>query len=113
MPMNDADSMPPNTGVPTSRRASCDGPYGDDQRQQPQDEGEGCHHHRTEAQPRALGRGLEQRDALGSALLGEFHDQDAVLRRQPDQHDHADLRIEIERQTRRDDGGEGSDNADR
>ena len=31
-------------------------------------------------------------------LLGELDDQDAVLRRQRDQHHQADLRIEIERQ---------------
>ena len=34
-------------------------------------------------------------------LLGKLDDQNAVLGRKADQHDHADLRIEIERQTGR------------
>ena len=46
----------------------------------------------------------------GPALLGELHDQDAVLGGQSDQHDHADLRIEIKRQDR--DREERSDHAD-
>ena len=48
---------------------------------------------------RAFGRGLQQRDAVLALLLGELDDQDAVLRRQADQHDHADLGVEIEGQT--------------
>ena len=83
--------MPPNTGVPTSRRASCESAGRDHQRKQPEDEGKRRHHHRAEAQSRALGRRLEQRNALLALLLGELHDQDAVLRGQPDQHHHADL----------------------
>ena len=59
----------------------------------------------------AFGRSLKQRDPFGTALLGELHDQDAVLGCQPDQHHHADLRIEIERYTRDHKRGKGSNNA--
>ena len=43
----------------------------------------------------------QQRHAVLAFLLGELDDQDAVLGRQADQHHHADLRVEIERQARR------------
>ena len=75
------------------------GAGGHHQRQQAEDEGERRHHHRPEPQPRALGRGLEQRHALLALLLGELDDQDAVLGCEADQHHHADLPVEIERQT--------------
>ena len=45
-----------------------------------------------------FGRCIKQRNAFFSLLLGEFHDQDPVFRGQADQHHHADLRVEIERQ---------------
>ena len=43
----------------------------------------------------------QQRHALLALLLGELDDQDAVLGGQADQHDHADLAVKIERQSRR------------
>ena len=101
MPTNDARIMPPNTGVPTLRARQLRGAVGDDQRVEAEDEGERGHHHRAEAQPGALGRRVAQRHAALALLLGEFDDQDAVLRGEADQHDHADLRVEIERQARR------------
>ena len=100
MPMNDAVSMPPNTGVPTSRRANCDGPTAMTSGSSPRMKAKDVIITGRKRSLRAFGRSLQQRDALGTALLGELHDQDAVLRRQPDQHHHADLRIEIERETR-------------
>src|SRR5262249_19553911 len=46
-------------------------------------------------------------------LLAELDDQDAVLRRQSDQHHHADLPIEIEREAAHDDRNERAEHADR
>ncbi len=90
--------MPPNTGVPTPCRASSRSARCDHQRIKTENERERRHHHRAEAQTCAFGRRFQQRHALLALLLGEFDDQNAVLGRQPDQHDHADLAIEIERQ---------------
>ena len=94
-----ATSMPANTEVPTSRRLICAAPCGEHQRQQTQNEGNRGHHHRAKPHARAERRGLPDRHARLALLLGEFDDQDAVLGRQRDQHDQADLRVEIERQS--------------
>ncbi len=85
----------------------------DDQRIEPQDKGEGRHHDRAEPEPRAFDRALEQRLALFAFLLRELHDQDCVLRRKPDEHHHADLRIKIERQPAEQNRGEGPEHAHR
>jgi hypothetical protein len=44
-------------------------------------------------------------------FLGEFDDQDAVLRRQRDQHDQTDLGIKVQRQAGHDQTDEGSGRA--
>ena len=46
-------------------------------------------------------------------LLGELDDQDAVLGGERDQHHHADLRVEIERQARTAQPDERAEHADR
>ena len=100
MPTSAAASMPPNTGVPTARRLSAPAPLGDDQRQQAEDEGEAGHHHRPEAQPRALDR-RSRIDLPWLPLLDrELDDQDAVLGGERDQHDEADLGIDVEGEPR-------------
>jgi hypothetical protein len=96
MPMNDANSMPPNTGVPTPRRASWEAPSATTSGKRPKMKGKRRHHDRTEAQPRPFDRGLEQGNALLTPLLGKLDDQNAVLGRETDQHHHADLGIKIE-----------------
>ena len=101
MPKTEAAIMPPNTGVPTARRLAAPAPLGDDQRQQAEDEGEAGHHHRAEAQPRAFDRGLEDRLAVRALLHRELDDQDAVLGRERDQHDEADLGVDVEARGRR------------
>ena len=42
-------------------------------------------------------------------LVGEFHDQDAVLRHQADQHHQPDLRIDVERDARQEQRQDGRD----
>ena len=85
----------------------------DHQRIEPEDEGEGRHHHRAEALSCTLGRRREQRHSRFSLLLRKLDDQDAVLGCQADQHDDADLRIKIERQLTEHDRGERSEDSDR
>ena len=77
------------------------GAVGEDQRHEAEHEGDRGHHHRAEPHARAERRGLRDRHALLALLLGEFDDQDAVLGGERDQHDEADLGIEVERQARR------------
>ena len=60
-----------------------------------------------------LGRRLEQWHSRFSLLLREFDVQDSVLGCQSDQHDDADLRIKIERQSPKPDCGERSECSDR
>ena len=96
MPNTAAASMPPNTGVPTARRLSGAGAFGDHQGQQAQDEGEARHHHRPEAQARALDRRVEDLAPVPPLLDGELDDQDAVLGGERHQHHQADLGIDVE-----------------
>ena len=60
-----------------------------------QDEGEGRHQDRPEAQAGRLQRRLLERRAPFVLCLGEFDDQDRVLGRQPDQHHEADLHVDV------------------
>ena len=55
----------------------------------------------------------EQFDAALALLLGEFDDQDAVLGREADQHDHADLAVKVEGQPAEQDEQERAEHADR
>src|SRR5262249_25376113 len=76
-----------------------------DQGQQTEDKGQRRHHDGPEAQASAFRCRLENWNTLLPLLLRELDDEDAVLRRKPDQHDHADLTVEIERQPSNDDCG--------
>ena len=98
MPISEAASMPPNTGVPTARRLIAPAPLGDHQGHEAGDEREAGHHHRPETQARALDRGLDDRLAVLALLLGELDDQDGVLGGERDQHDQADLAVDVEAQ---------------
>ena len=98
MPMKEARIMPPNTGVPTSRRASCEAPVATTSGSRP----------RMKANDVIItGRKRSRAPSVAASssgtpclalLLGELDDQNAVLGGKPDQHDHADLGVEIERQ---------------
>ena len=112
MPINDAQIMPPKTGVPTFRRASREGPSattkGSSPRMNAKDVIITGRNRSLAPSVAASSNGMPS----AAAFLGEFHDENAVLRRQPDQHHHADLRIEIERETRYDDSRVGTNNTD-
>src|SRR6516164_1114408 len=73
--------------------------------QQTEDEGQRRHHDGPEAQAGAFRCRLGNWNAPLPFLLRELDDEDAVLRRKPDEDDHADLTVEIERQPSNDDCG--------
>ena len=98
IPRKDAKIMPPNTGVPTSRRASSRGAVATTSGYSPRMKAkEVIMTGRKRSRAPSIAA-CEQRHAPLALLLREFDDQDAVLGGQTDQHDHADLRIKIERQ---------------
>ena len=71
-------------------------PLGEGQRDHAEDEGEGGHQDGPQPRARRLLRGLPAVHAVQLLrLLGELHDQDGVLGRQPDQHDQAHLRKNV------------------
>src|SRR5437763_10961332 len=74
----------------------------DDERVEAEDERKRRHHDRAEAITRPIYRRLPQWCALFPLCLGELDNQDAVFCREADQHDHANLRVEIERQATKD-----------
>ena len=69
-----------------------------DERQQARDERERGHENRPEADPGAFDGRLEHRQAFIVPLHRELHDQDRVLSEQADEHDDADLRVDVVRQ---------------
>ena len=60
-----------------------------------EDEGERRHQDRPEPQLCTFERGGHDVEAMLDAQLGELDNQDRVLRRQADQHDDADLRVDV------------------
>ncbi len=68
---------------------------GDEQRHHPQGEGQRGHHDGAEAQVGGFQRRVQHALALGLQVLGEFHDQDGVLRREPDDGHQADLEVNV------------------
>ncbi len=68
----------------------------DHQRHDAEDEGEGRHQDRPQPQPRRLHRRVDDLKPLLAPPPGEFDDQDGVLGRKADQHDEADLRIDVD-----------------
>ena len=73
---------------------------GHDQRHRAHDRGDRGHQDRAQAHHAGFDDGLADLPALVAQLIGEFDDQDAVLRRQPHQHHDADLTEQIERTAR-------------
>ena len=89
--------MPLTSMMPMLLRAPAPGPGREDEREVADDGGRGRHQDR--AQPRA-GRLDDRRELVLARLLkvvGELHDQDAVLRHQADQRDQPDLAVDVER----------------
>ena len=71
-------------------------PGGEHQGQRADGGGHPGHHDGAQAHGGGLQRGLAQFHALIAQLVGELHDQDAVLRRQADQDDQADLGVYVQ-----------------
>ena len=87
--------MPPATAVPTECRASRPAPLANDERHDAEDEGERRHQNRPQPDARGFDRRVGDRHAARAQLLGELDDQNAVLRRQADQHHQADLAVDV------------------
>src|SRR5262245_132180 len=86
---------------------------GGHQRHDAEDEGEGGHQDRTQAEPGGAERGVDDGLALVVFLLGELDDEDGVLRRETDQHDEADLREDVVVETPPPERGERAEDGDR
>src|SRR6185312_8117367 len=84
----------------------------EDQRHEAEHEGYRGHHDGAEAHARAENRRIGDRHALLALLLGEFDDKDAVLGRERDEHDKADLGVEVERQPGDENAGIAAEHAD-
>jgi len=94
IPSSVAASMPETTTVPMT-----DGPRRRrrwrPQRNAAEDERERRHEDGAEPQARALERGVDDGPAFLELGLRELDDEDRVLRGEADQHDEADLRIDV------------------
>ena len=92
--------MPPNTGVPTARRLAAPAPAAITSGSRPRMKAKlviitGRKRSRA---PSMAESGMR---LAGAPLLdGELDDQDAVLGRERDQHDQADLRVDVEGEAR-------------
>ena len=113
MPINDAASMPPNTGVLTLRNASFDAPDAMTSGTKPRINANDViitGRNRSRAPSIAAssnGTPCSRRSFANSTI------RDAVFRGQSDQHNHADLRVEIEDQTGEHDSKKSAGDADR
>src|SRR5439155_23319244 len=56
-----------------------------------------CHHDRTQTNTRRLGNSGELSQALQLQFISKLHNQDSVLRNEPDQCDQTDLGINVKR----------------
>ncbi len=65
------------------------------EREAAEDERERRHRDRTQAQPRAFERGVDHGSSVVELELRELDDQDGVLRREADEHDQTDLRVDV------------------
>ena len=101
MPKTDAAIMPPNTGVPTARRLAAPAPCAMTSGNRPKMKAKLViitGRKRSRAPSIA---GVEDRLAAVALLDRELDDQDAVLGGERDQHDEADLGIDVEAAARR------------
>ena len=105
--------MPPNTGVPTARRLAAPAPVAMTSGTRPRMKAKLVIITGAEAQARALDRGLGDRLALLALLHGELDDQDGVLGGERDQHDEADLGVEVEAQAGEQQRADRAEHADR
>ena len=71
------------------------GAAGKPKRQTSEDKCERSHEDRSQAQTRALKRGVDEWFAFFVFVLGEFDDKDRVFSGQSDEHDETDLRVDV------------------
>src|SRR5580704_16696753 len=83
----------------------------DDQRSEAENEGDRRHHDGAEPRLSAQYRGLVDVHAGLALLLGELHDQDAILGGERDQHDQTDLTVKVEAESGHLDCDERSEHA--
>ena len=94
-PITVPTSIPPTAAVPMVRLPIAPGPVATTSGKEAGDEGEGGHQDRPEPQLAPFdGRILDARPFL-APLHRELDDQDRVLAEQADQHDQADLGVDV------------------
>ena len=94
----------PRSGAGTARQH---------QRSDADDEGKRRHQDRPEPQSRCRERRLFDRIAGGAPLARELHDQHRILCRQPNEHDQANLHVDVVVEPPKNHGGERAEDADR
>ena len=67
----------------------------DHERHHPEDERERRHQNRPQTDARGFDGGVDDAHPATAQLLGELHDENAVLRRQADEHDEANLAVHV------------------
>ena len=87
--------MPPTMVVPTERRPSAPAPVAKTSGSDAENERERGHQDGAEPQLRGLDGGFGDGSSLGAQLFGELHDQNGVFGREADEHDQADLAVDI------------------
>ena len=76
-------------------RATAPAPLARPQRHAAENECERGHQNRPQPEPGAFERSIRQRLSVLELILGELDDQNRVLGRKTDEHNQADLRIDI------------------
>ena len=97
---NVARLTPEKITTPSADRLDAPGPVGENQRHRAHDGAERRHDHRPQANPRRLDDRVLELHALVAHLVDELDDQHAVLRRDADEHDDADLAVDVQRHAR-------------
>ena len=113
MAMKEAASIPPMTVYAHDLPGDGAGPAGDGQRHAAENEGEGGHKDRPEAQFGPFQGRFHQRFAFLVFHLGEFDDEDGVLGRQTDEHDQTDLGVDVVLERLEQQAGKGPGHGDR
>ena len=87
--------MPPMMVVPTERRPAAPAPEAMARGMNAEDEGERGHEDGAQAKLGGFDGGVDDGAALGAQLLGELDDEDGVFGGETDEHDEADLAVDV------------------
>ena len=90
-------AIPMITTVPSVRRATLPAPEAIHNGTHPRMNASDVMKSAPTAYPHSFQRRVDQTSSLLELDLREFDDQDRVLRREPDEHNQTDLRVDIER----------------